>query len=118
VSAALLRYRIMAYVVGTLLIVLVCVGVPLDHLTTEGTSPQSVGAWITMNLGVLHGFLYMIFLVAAADLARRARFPLPFALMVLLLGTVPFLSFVAERLATGRVRQLTKESEVDGALAP
>ncbi|MFY9914781.1 MAG: DUF3817 domain-containing protein, partial [Nocardioidaceae bacterium] len=36
-SGALLRYRVMAYVVGTLLIVLVCIGVPLKYLTTEGT---------------------------------------------------------------------------------
>jgi integral membrane protein len=108
----------MAYVVGTLLIVLVCIGVPLDHLTTPGSSSQTVGAWITMNLGVLHGFLYMIFLVAAADLARRARFPLPFAAMVLLMGTVPFLSFLAERLATGRVRAQTERSDVERAVAP
>jgi integral membrane protein len=108
----------MAYVVGTLLIILVCVGVPLDHLTMHGSSPQTVGAWITMNLGVLHGFLYMIFLVAAADLARRARFPLPFAAMVLLMGTVPFLSFVAERLATGRVRAQAEKPDVEGAVAP
>jgi integral membrane protein len=107
----------MAYVVGTLLIVLVCVGVPLDHLTATGSSPQKVGAWITTNLGVLHGFLYMVFLVAAADLARRARFPLAFAIMILLMGTVPFLSFVAERLATAKVRASTQRSDVQ-AIAP
>lgn len=99
----------MAYVVGVLLIVLVCVGVPLKYLTAAGSSPQQIGEWITANLGVLHGFLYMIFLVAAADLARRARFPLPFAALVLLLGTVPFLSFLAERMATARVRRTTAD---------
>ena len=30
--AALLRYRFMAYLVGTLLIVLVCIGMPLKYI--------------------------------------------------------------------------------------
>ncbi len=105
----MLRYRIMAYLVGVLLVVLICIGVPLDHLLTEGTPLQEVGAYITTYLGVLHGFLYMVFLVTAADLARRARFPLGFTALILVLGTVPLLSFWAERMATKRVRpQLTE----------
>jgi integral membrane protein len=115
VSGALLRYRAMAYLVGTLLIVLT-IGVVLKYLTTNGTAPQSLGEAITMYVGTAHGFLYMIFLVAAADLARRARFPLGFAALVLLLGTVPFLSFVAERLATARVRRTTQGSAAHPAV--
>ncbi|MBA2444005.1 MAG: DUF3817 domain-containing protein [Nocardioidaceae bacterium] len=96
----------MAYIVGVLLVVLICVGVPLDHLLTEGSTLQEAGAFITTYLGVLHGFLYMIFLVAAADLARRASLPLGFTVTILVLGTVPVLSFWAERMATARVRPL------------
>jgi integral membrane protein len=94
----------MAYVVGTLLIVLALVGVPLKYLTADGSTAQETGIWITMYLGIAHGWLYMVFLVSAAMLARKARFPLGFAVIVLLLGTVPILSFVAERLATRRTR--------------
>jgi integral membrane protein len=94
----------MAYVVGTLLIVLVCVGVPLKYLTTQGTDPQQLGEWITTYLGIAHGWLYMTFLVMAAILARKARFPVGFTIAVLVLGTIPFLSFYGERKATGRVR--------------
>jgi integral membrane protein len=94
----------MAYIVGTLLIVLVCIGVPLRYLTSTGTNPQQVGEWITTYLGIAHGWLYMIFLVMAAILARKAGFPLGFAIVVLVLGTIPFLSFYGERKATGRVR--------------
>ena len=104
VSGSLLRYRVMAYVVGTLLIVLVCVGVPLKYLTEEGTDPQRAGDWITTYLGVAHGWLYMVFLVTAALLARRARWPVGFTVVTLLLGTVPVLSFYAERRATKRTR--------------
>ncbi len=110
-TGALLRYRVMAYVVGVLLVALVCVGVPLKYLTPHGSTAQEIGEWITSNLGVLHGFLYMIFLVAAADLARRARFPLGFTALILVLGTVPFLSFWAERMATARVRAQSTPKE-------
>jgi integral membrane protein len=100
----LLRYRVMAYVVGSLLIVLTLVGVPLKYLAADGSTAQQTGNWITMYLGILHGWLYMVFLVTAAMLARKARFPVGFAVLVLFLGTVPILSFVAERLATRRTR--------------
>jgi integral membrane protein len=100
----LLRYRVMAYIVGSLLIVLTLVGVPLKYLAADGSSAQQTGNWITMYLGILHGWLYMVFLVTAAMLARKARFPVGFAVLVLFLGTVPILSFVAERLATRRTR--------------
>jgi integral membrane protein len=100
----LLRYRVMAYVVGSLLIVLTLVGVPLKYLAADGSTAQQTGNWITMYLGILHGWLYMLFLVTAAMLARKARFPVGFAVLVLFLGTVPILSFVAERLATRRTR--------------
>lgn len=102
----LLRYRIMANVVGVLLIVLLVVGVPLKYLATDDTGPQQLGEWITTYLGVTHGWLYMIFLVAAAVLARAARWSAPFTVVTLLLGTVPFASFYAERRATGHTREL------------
>jgi integral membrane protein len=104
VKNALLRYRVMANVVGVLLIVLILVGVPLKYLTEEGSRPQLTGEWITSYLGVAHGWLYMIFLVMAFLLSRRARWDLPFTLTTLLCGTVPVLSFWAEHRATARVR--------------
>lgn len=103
-SGALLRYRVMATIIGVFLIVLICVGVPLKHLLTEGTTLQRFGADLTEIVGIMHGFLYMIFLVLAADLSRRARFPLWFAAITLVLGTIPFLSFLGEHNATARVR--------------
>lgn len=107
-TGTLLRYRIMAYVVGTLLIVLICIGVPLKYLAADSSDAQEVGEWITSVLGTAHGFLYMIFLVAAAVLARAARWSLGFTAVTLLLGTVPFASFYAERRATARTRQFMR----------
>ena len=105
IPGALTRYRVMAYVVGVLLILLVLVGVPLKYLAPEASTLQGLGEWITHNLGVAHGFLYMVFLLAALDLARRSRWPLGFTAVILLLGTVPVASFAAERAATRRVRE-------------
>jgi integral membrane protein len=92
VEAALLRFRIIAYVVGAGLLVLVFVGVPLNHLAHQ---PAVVAV-----VGPVHGFLYIVYLLAAVDLAFRCRWPLPRTVLVMLAGTIPFLSFVAERKAT------------------
>ncbi len=112
VEGALQRYRIAANVVGVLLIVLCLVGLPLNeaHLVDPGwfpvgSRPQEVGGAISQYLGVAHGYLYMLFVVLAFLLSRRARWDLGFTLVTLLCGTIPVLSFWAERRATRRVRR-------------
>ena len=111
-KSALLRYRVMANIVGVLLIVLILVGVPLKYLATEGTGLQHTGEWITEYLGVAHGWLYMIFLVTAFLLSRTARWTPAFTVVTLLCGTVPVLSFWAEHRATQQVRtQLAAHDE-------
>ena len=91
-NAALTRFRVMAYVVGVLLLVLVFVAMPLKYFADQPTMVAIVGP--------LHGFLYMVYLVTAFDLAVRAKWPFLRTLLVLLAGTVPVMSFVAERKAT------------------
>lgn len=107
----LLAYQVMANIVGVLLIVLVLVGLPLNelHLLNEswfakGSDPQRVGDWISTYLGVAHGWLYMIFLFTAFALSRRARWELSFTAVTLLSGTVPILSFWAEKRASRAVQ--------------
>ncbi len=104
VATPLKAYRVMATVVGVLLIVLILVGVPLKYLIDDGTSLQQAGEFITTYLGVAHGWLYMIFLITAFWLSRRADWDLPFTAVTLVCGTVPVLSFWAEARATRRVR--------------
>lgn len=107
----LTAYRVMANIVGVLLIVLVLVGLPLNeaHLIDEswfpvGSDPQRAGDWISTYLGVAHGWLYMIFLMSAFLLSRRAGWPTGFTVVTLLCGTVPILSFWSEHRATRRVQ--------------
>jgi integral membrane protein len=93
---ALLRYRVMAYLVGTLLVVLTCVGLPLKY----GYGDDRVVLWTAIP----HGWLYMALLITAFDLGRRAKWSWRRLILIALAGTVPFLSFVAERSATKDVR--------------
>jgi integral membrane protein len=97
ISGALTRYRVMAWIVSVLLIVLVVIGVPLKY---AGHHP-GVAKWV----GIAHGmFFYPLFLVVAIDLAWRARMHPLRMLLTLVAGTVPFVSFVAERETTKWVR--------------
>ena len=96
VAGALLRYRVMAYVTGTMLVLLVFVAIPIDRWGHEH-GPVAV-------IGTAHGFLYAVYLLAAFDLALRARFRAVGTVLVLLAGTVPLVSFVAERMVTHRLR--------------
>lgn len=103
-NGTLTRYRVMATIVGVLLIVLILVGMPLKYAFDDGTDAHQLGEWITTYLGIAHGWLYMIFLVTAVLLSRAARWDVPFTLVTLVSGTVPVLSFWAEHRATARVR--------------
>lgn len=118
-SRNLTAYRVMATIVGVLLVVLILVGVPLANFdgssmwgvfdstpswVTPGSDINQLGEAITTYLGVAHGWLYMIFLLSAFALSRRAGWELPFTLVTLVCGTIPLLSFWAEHRATQRVR--------------
>jgi integral membrane protein len=119
VKSLLTPYRVMANIVGVLLVALILVGVPLANfdgssmwgvfpatpeLVTPGSDVNEVGEWITHTLGVAHGWLYMIFLFFAFLLSRRAEWSPGFTLVTLVAGTVPILSFWAEHRATADVR--------------
>ena len=86
---ALIRYRTIAWIVGVGLLVLVLVGMPLKYLGQVDT--------VVAVVGPIHGFLFMIYLAFTFDLARRANWPFPRMVLVMAAGTIPFLSFWAER---------------------
>ncbi|WP_181310092.1 DUF3817 domain-containing protein [Nocardioides campestrisoli] len=132
-KSALTRYRVMAWTVGVLLIVLCLVGVPLSNFDgsemwgfipstpnwfDEGSRADELGEFITGWLGTLHGWLYMLFLIFAFSLARKARWDMPFMLVTLLMGTVPVLSFWSEHRATKRVRAEFPDELASGDATP
>ena len=91
--AVVLRYRVMAYITGVVLIVLCFVGIPLQIAGHPA---------VANDVGVLHGILYIIYLVFAAHLVWRLRLRPDKSLVVLLAGTVPVMTFIVERWATRR----------------
>jgi integral membrane protein len=95
-DASLLRYRIMAWVTGTILAVMSCVGLPLQYVA--GQDAWSTG-W------TIHGFLYIVYLITAFSIVRRMRWSVLPSLGVLLAGTIPFLTFVAEHQVTRLVHE-------------
>lgn len=97
VVAAMKRYRVMAYVVGVGLLVLVLVAMPLKYFADQ---PLLVAI-----VGPVHGFLYMGYLALTADLAVKGRWPVVRLVLVALAGTIPFVSFVAERKVTVPLRE-------------
>lgn len=96
ISTALRNYRISAWITGIGLVVLVFVAMPLKYFF-DTPGPVAI-------VGVTHGFLYMIYIVATLLLAERVRAKPLEALIVLLAGTIPIASFVAERAVTRRLQ--------------
>ena len=92
-EAAVLRYRVMAYVTGVVLVVLCFVGIPLQvagHPT------------VANNVGVVHGILYIIYLVFAWILSRKLALATKPTVIMLLAGTIPIMTFIVERWVTRR----------------
>ncbi|MDA8437946.1 MAG: DUF3817 domain-containing protein [Propionibacterium sp.] len=102
VRGALLRYRITAYLVGTLLILLVCVAVPLKYF-----GPHD-GRWVTYT-GIPHGWLYMVLLITTFDLGRRVHWGIGRMGIIALSGLIPFLTFVAEHRARLEIEGLLRD---------
>ena len=89
----MLRYRVMAYVTGVVLIVLCFVGIPLQVAGYPA---------VANDVGVLHGILYIIYLVCAWLLARQLRLANKPTVIMLLAGTIPIMTFIVERWITRR----------------
>ena len=90
--AAVLRYRVMAFITGVLIIVVVFVGIPLQiwgHNTV-----------IVNQVATVHGFLYLVYIVFAYMLASRLHMKPKPTVVLLLAGTVPVMTFVVERWMT------------------
>ena len=84
---ALTFFKVMAFVVGVGLLVLV-----LEMVLRYGFDNHALDWWPQP-----HGFIYMVYLVATANLGFKVGWSLGRMVLVMLAGVVPFLSFWAER---------------------
>ncbi len=89
VNSALTRFRVMAYVTGVVLLILVLIAMPLKYFADD--------PGLVATVGPIHGGLFIIYCLVTLDLAIRLRWQVIRTGLVMLAGTVPFMSFVAER---------------------
>jgi integral membrane protein len=83
----------MAYLTGVVLIVLCFAGIPLQVAGHPA---------VANDVGVVHGILYIVYLVTAWLLARRLGLRPGPTVVMLLAGTVPVMTFIVERWASRR----------------
>jgi integral membrane protein len=95
--------RGLALLVGVLLAFCSLIALPLKYFAAEGSGLQSFGESASIMWAV-HGWVFMIYVVFSFLLARRARWPLGFTLLVLAAGLVPLLIFWVEHKVTQRLR--------------
>ena len=94
-KAAVLCYRVMAYITGVLIIVVIFAGLPLQFAFGH--------PWIDTYVGTVHGYLYIVYVICAFILSQKLKMRLsPRLLLLLLAGTIPVLTFVVERWMTRR----------------
>ena len=104
-EGALNRFRFMAIWGGVMSLLLWCVDVPV---TLSGSSLHTKLAWI----GIVHGFTYPIYVLAAFHYCLVARKSFFQTIFFILAGTLPFASFVAERRAISEFRtQIARSSD-------
>ncbi len=89
---ALARYRVMAYVTGTMLLLLV-VELLLKYVVGVGDGVLTWIGWIPYA----HGWIYVVYLVSVLDLWSKVRWGFGRLVAMVLAGVVPVMSFVLER---------------------
>jgi integral membrane protein len=89
---ALARFKFIAYLAGVVLIL----------FTIEITLKYS-GILEIPWFAQLHGIVYMVYVVIAFDMSRKAKLSLRETFLVLIAGTIPVMSFIAESRIRRRV---------------
>ena len=90
--SALTRYRVMAYVTGGMLLLLV-VEMLLKYVVGVGDDVLRYIGWIPYA----HGWIYVIYLVTVFDLWSVMRWSVGRLVSLVLAGVVPVMSFLLER---------------------
>ena len=94
-KSALTRFRIMAIACGINLVLASLILLPLKYLTNLYYNDSFLKVYFV--IWTIHGYLYMVYLLTALQLGVQKKMPLANIVLVLLAGTVPFASFIAER---------------------
>ena len=91
-KSAVLRFRVMAIIAGLMSLLLWFVYMPIKYIFDAPDLHSSI-IWIPM----VHGYLYPIYILTAIQFATKARWPIMKMLGLILAGTLPVASLLAER---------------------
>ena len=91
-KSAILRFRVMAIIAGVMSLLLWFVYMPIKYIFDAPDLHSSI-IWIPM----VHGYLYPIYILTAIQFATKARWPIMKMLGLILAGTLPVASLLAER---------------------
>ncbi len=91
-SGAVNRFRIMAIVSGIMSLLLWFVFMPGKYLIDNPDFHSRI-IWIP----IVHGYLYPLYILSALAFSVKARWPLMQMLGLILAGTLPVASLIAER---------------------
>lgn len=108
---ALSRYRVMAYVVGVMLI-FVFLFIHVGHWSIVGLQASKD---VEKVIGPIHGALYVVYLLTVLQLWVQYRLRLGMVALMVTAGWLPFTAFIAERwvmrqMAEGRY---TAEAQIE-----
>ncbi len=91
INGAWTFFKYMAFIVGIALAVLTFVALPYEYLLGHGKTALTTAAWTA------HGWLFPIYLIATFNLSLKLKWSTGKTLLIMVAGTVPLMSFVAER---------------------
>ncbi|MEE4022599.1 DUF3817 domain-containing protein [Gordonia sp. PKS22-38] len=94
VRGALLRYRVLAWITGLWLLLLVA-----ELVLKYGFDVDALDF-----VPIVHGWVYFVYLILTIDLAIKVRWPLGKIITTCIAGTIPFLSFWFEHKRTQEVK--------------
>ena len=91
-KSVLLRFRVMAVIAGVMSLLLWFVDLPVAYLLDNAELKARV-AWIPF----VHGWVYLVYVLTAIQVAVKNRWPIFKMLALILAGTLPVASLIAER---------------------
>jgi len=91
-KSTLLRFRVMAILAGIMSLLLWFIDLPVVYLFDNADWKAAV-AWIPF----VHGWIYLAYVLTALQFSVKAHWPIKKILWLLLAGTLPVPSLIAER---------------------
>jgi len=98
IGGALQRFRIMAFTTGVVLLAGTIALILKDVAHVKHMEPGTGLLWVA------HGYLYLVYVATVLNLGLKVRWPLTRIVLVMLAGTIPTMSFVAEHFVTREIR--------------